>query len=152
MLELVKTVIAQIVAEGLFGLLRLMSKSVSINERAILRPFILVGYACGRSTGVSVETVSPKLRRDRVADRDGPKDRVKRMAGNIYAIPAGLFVVINFPAQVFAQGFLYPQPDACRVDGGVMFKTAFANITQQFLEIRNSDHAVTAKSFERVAG
>ena len=44
-----------------------------------------------------------------------------------------LFVMVDFPAEIFDQGFLHPGGNARRVDGDVMFEAVFTNVAEELL-------------------
>ena len=45
----------------------------------------------------------------------------------------GLLVMVDFPAEIFDQGFLHPGGNARRVDGDVMFEAVFTNVAEELL-------------------
>ena len=61
-------------------------------------------------------------------------------------------MIIHIPTQVFLESFIQRGSNQGGVDGNMMFEPVLANVLQQFLEMGNFYHAITAKGFKRIVG
>src|SRR5437016_5891270 len=61
-------------------------------------------------------------------------------------------MVIYSPAEVGGQGVVDGFGDGHLGSSDVVFEAVLADIAQEFLELRNLDHAVAAKGIERIGG
>jgi len=79
--------------------------------------------------------------------RDGAKSRQYRYETqrreNVES--DGLFVMVNRPTEILAQGFLYRIADFGLVDRYMVFKAVITDIGQQILHTRNLHNAIAAE-------